>query len=120
MTKINPINVLTKNTQINRNLIKKVALPIAGITGLSVLNGAPGSNFNEVEPRGYNLIQHKGSVDDGILETLTDKFQMVGEEFGITEKIETASDAIETGFEKFKTFIEEWGEQLADRLPDLP
>ena len=113
MTKIGTINGIMRKPNLVKtsNFVKKVALPIAGLTGLSLLRGASGGptwQFEGVKPRGdVKLIEHMDSVDNTLFESIKGRVDYIGDETGLADLVEQAGDK-----------LQDFGDAIADGLSD--
>lgn len=123
ISKINNITTLvTKANLPTKNIIKKAALPVAGLTGLSILNGASGGpawQFNEVPPIGVEIAEAKDSVDNGIIESLAYKLKKSAEIMELPEKFAELKASIGEHLEQAHNHLESWGEDVINTLSEV-
>ena len=123
ISKINNITTLaTKANLPTKNIIKKAALPVAGVAGLSILNGASGGpawQFNEVPPIGVEIADVKGSVDDGIIESLAYKLKKSAEIMELPEKFAELKASVGEHLEQAYNHLESWGEDVINTLSEV-
>lgn len=122
ISKINNITSLAARANLpTKNIIKKAALPVAGLAGLSILNGASGGpawQFNEVPPIGVEIADVKGSVDDGIIESLTYKVKHSAEILGIPEKLADLKESVADHLDVLHDHLANWGESIIESTID--
>ncbi len=122
MLKVNSILAASRVVRpvANKQIVKKAILPtIAGVTGLSVLSGASGGptwQFESVPPKGVEIGTEMGSVDDGLLETLSKKMDFLVENVGLTDEVDAVKDFVSNSADNAKDFLQEWGEAIADAI----
>ena len=125
MTKIGAVNSIIKKTNLvkTRDLTKKVALPIAGLTGISLLKGASGGpswQFEGVKPRGdINLIDHKDSIDNTLFESLQGRIEFLADETGLTDLLESTGDELHNFGELIHDGLADWQETIVETLSEI-
>ena len=123
ISKIDNITTLTTKANLTtKNIIKKATLPVAGLTGLSILNGASGGpawQFNEVTPIGVEIAEAKDSVDNGIIESLAYKLKKSAEMMELPENIAELKANIGEHLEQVHNHLENWGDDVISTLSEI-
>ena len=123
ISKINNVtSIATKTSLQTKNILKKASLPIAGLTGLSLLKGASGGpawQFNEVPPIGVDIVEAKDSIDNGIIESLAYKIQHSAEIMELPEKFAELKVSIGEHLEQANEHLENWGDSVIETLSEI-
>lgn len=124
MVKINGVTGLSKVVKpiANNRAAKVVPVAIAGVTGVSVLSGASGGpawQFESTPPKGVEIGESIGSIDDGVLETLSKKIGYCADLTGVSDKLDDIKEVIGEKAEAVKEGLEDWAKEVVEVLSDF-